>query len=249
MLDAGIKGKLAVYFFPEPSSTPTSSAMRSTIGWKRTSRSHSDARSNEPYIAVTVLPGQKPIDLEVEASGQVGVALLQAKAGPAALPSWMKDGFAKALLMRGDPRSFATDRATVKKLLYDTKVKPSKYKAADIWAPGSDMEKRLISASLTEYLAFGPDSGKLGKILGGLRADENGANPTFEAALKSADMTPDALDKAWKKWADGNRIVSRLVGNPNGRCFIPSTRVISHIKPPRPGERSRFDWAPPALEK
>lgn len=200
MLESPPKGKLAVYFFPERKQY--ADFVRDVLNDRieKDERSHSDARSNEPYVAVTVLPGSKPTDLEIEAAGQTAAALLQAKAGPSVLPAWMKEGFAKAVLMRYDPKSYANERATVRRLLYETKVKPGKYKAADVWSPGGEADKRLLAASLMDYLVFGLESAKFAKILSGLRADEAGANPSFQTALMSADTTVEALDKGWKKW-------------------------------------------------
>jgi hypothetical protein len=199
MLESPPKGKLAVYFFPERKQYVLFVGEVLNDRVEKDERSHVDARSNEPYVAVTVLPAEKATDLDIEASGQVAVALLQCKAGPAPLPSWMKDGLARAVQWRIDSKA-AAERATIKKWLYDTKSKPGMYKAADVWMPGGDANKRLLAASMMDYFVFGSGAASLPKILGGLREDENGGKPTFEAALKSADLTPETLDKAWKKW-------------------------------------------------
>jgi hypothetical protein len=200
MTDSPPKGKLTIYFFPERKQYILFvGEVQSGERVDKDERSHMDARGNDPYVAVTVLPGEKPIDLEAEASAQVPVALLQCKAGPATLPYWMKEGFARATQMRNDPK-LAGERAKLRKMLYETKVNPSKYKAADAWAPGAEPEKKLLAAGVMDYFAYGPGAAALPKLLGGLRDEGTGAPPKFDEALKSADLDADKLDKALKKY-------------------------------------------------
>ena len=194
------KGKLAIYFFADRKQFSAFVNEVLTEKLERDERTHIDARGNEPFVAVSVLPGEKPIDLDAEASRQVGVALLLAKAGPALMPSWMQDGFARALQTRSNPQLAAADKAAVRKLIVvDPKTKASKFQVWDIWGSAQGAERKVLAASFMEYLLFGPDQTKFKKIVEALRPDDT-LKPTFETALKAAEIAPDALDKAWKKW-------------------------------------------------
>jgi hypothetical protein len=198
MTDNPPKGKVAVYFFAERSRYVLFVGELLNDRVSKDDRGHADGRSDTPYVAVTVLPGDKPTDLDVEACSQIAGALLQNKAGPAVLPSWMKDGFAKAIQMRSAGSAAATERAMLRKWLAWTKDKPSKYTVSDVWA-GGGADKKLLSASLMEYFIYGPGSATYAKIVGGL-IPQNGQKTTVAAALTMAEIKVDDLDKAWKKW-------------------------------------------------
>ena len=117
------------------------------------------------------------------------------------MPSWMQDGFARVLQTRASPQLAAAERAAVRKLIViDPKTKASKVQVWDIWGSAANAEKKLLAASFMEYLLFGPDQTKFKKIVDGLRPSDEVLKPTIDSALKGADITPDALDKAWKKW-------------------------------------------------
>ncbi|MCE9533101.1 MAG: hypothetical protein K8T89_18540 [Planctomycetes bacterium] len=193
------KGKLAIYFLPERKHYAAFVGVIVNDRLEKDDRSHVNGQGNEPYVAVGVLPGEKPTDLDVEASTQVAVALLFAKAGANELPAWIRLGFARAIQMRTDPK-FAGDKAAVRKLLYETKAKPGKYKVGDVWMPPLDKEKQLLAASLMEYLVFGSESSKLGQFLSNMRPVEGSPIPKADEVLKSLELPVEKLDVAWKKY-------------------------------------------------
>jgi len=190
------KGKLAVYFFPERKKYKYFVGELLNERVDNDERSHSDARAAEPYVAISVVAGEKPTDLDTEAATQIAAGLLACKAGPAMLPGWMKDGFARAMSWRLDAAAGAKDRAQIRRLVLAPKGK----KAADIWTAPLDADKKLLGASLMEYFVFGPDSAKFSKILNNFRPTDEVPNPTIANALQAVEITPDNLDKAWKKW-------------------------------------------------
>jgi hypothetical protein len=201
------KGKLAIYFFPERRKFALFVGELLSERIDKDERTIMEPRSNEPYIAVSIVAGEKPNDLDVEAANQIAVALLTCKAGPAVLPAWMKSGFAKATMWRLDTASGNKERTQVRKLLLAMKDDPAKkgakiatYKAMDIWTGTFDIEKKLLAASLMDYFVFGPDGSKFSKILGNFRPTDDVREPTFLTALMATDIKVDDLDKAWRRW-------------------------------------------------
>lgn len=193
------KAKLTVYFLPDRKQLSAFVGAVLNDRLDKGDRSQVDAVYKYPYAAISVYPGEKPIDLEAEAANQIAVALLRGKAGSNSLPQWMEDGFVKALKMRAAPLS--PDRTAIRKMLAETKTVPAKYKVADVWGPNYDKEKQLLAGSLMEFFVFGPESAKLGKILAGMRPMDGAPAPKMDAVLMSLEMPLDKLDIAWKKYA------------------------------------------------
>jgi hypothetical protein len=103
--------------------------------------------------------------------------------------------------MRMNPAAATTlkDRRDIKTVLGIL----AKFKAADVWAPPAEIdakEKQLIAASLTEYLVFGPESAKLGKLLSSFRGGEGDQPVPVTEALAAAGIAVDKLDSSWKRW-------------------------------------------------
>src|SRR5262249_44976453 len=146
-----------------------------------------DVKADVPFIAVAPRRGEKAPNLESIAGAEVCRALLAKKGGNARLTEWMKDGFARAVAMRLNPGSAATDRAAVRrlapKLAKTAKVMPVVDKA---WS-GTGKDKDLIAASLMDFLTFGAGSEKFGTLLSALIPSDAIASPTFADALKGAD--------------------------------------------------------------
>jgi len=189
------KGKIAVYFFPERKGYSLFIGDLLNERPEKDNRGHADTRSDTPWVAVTVPPGGKPTDLEIEASNQIAGALLQNKAGSTVLLTWMKEGFAKSIQMRSTGAT--AERAKLRAWLGPK----GKYKVGDAWGPNAGEDRRLLAASLMEYFIFGSGNASYTKIVSGLApADGNQQRPTFDAALTSAEIKMEELDKAWKKW-------------------------------------------------
>jgi len=196
MTDNPPKGKVAVYFLTERKlySAFVSDVLKEQI--ERDERAHVSAVGIEPFIVVSVLPGEKPTDLDVEALNQVAIVLLQAKAGVARLPYWMEEGFARAVKWRTTPAVGTAERAKAKLLL----TGKGKFKAADAWLATTDKDRPLVAAALMDYLTYGPGSANLGKLLAGFRVPEDEKAPGIDAVLMGVDLTPEKLDAALKKW-------------------------------------------------
>jgi hypothetical protein len=70
------KGKLAIYFFPERKKFALFVSELLSERIEKDERSVMDPRAPVPYIAISVVAGEKPNDLDVEAANQIAGALL-----------------------------------------------------------------------------------------------------------------------------------------------------------------------------
>lgn len=160
----------------------------------------SDVRADVPYIAVAPRRGEKSPSFETIVGTEISRAVLAKKGGNARLAEWMKDGFARAVAMRLNPSSAATDRSAVRRMAprvpKGAKVTP----VADRAWSGTGKEKDLVAASLMDYLTFGSGSEKFGTMLSALIPTETIPEPTFADALKAADWMVEDLDRAWRDW-------------------------------------------------
>ncbi len=192
MTDNPPAGKVAVYLFPErkPFALFVGEVLNERLD--KNERSHVDGRRKEPFVAISVFPGDKPTDLDAEASKQVAIALLQAKGGTPTLPGWVQEGFARAMKMRTDPGKTAADRTWIRSNYRQAKV-------SDAWA-SADKSNQLVATSVMEYFVFGPGAPKLTKFLSAFRQIEGDPKPTVDAALTAVDLTPEKLEAAWKKF-------------------------------------------------
>jgi hypothetical protein len=193
------KGRVTVYFFPERKHYTLLVGELVNERVDKDERGHADASGDTPYVAVTVVPGGKPTDLDVEAGIQITGLLLQSKARASQLTTWMKEGFAKAIQMRSAGVSANGDRAKLKAWLTGTKDKPAKYKVSDVWSASEAADRKLLAGSLMEYFIFGSGAATYSKIVSGLVPDGQ-RKPTIEIALTAAELKVEDLDAAWKKW-------------------------------------------------
>jgi hypothetical protein len=197
MTDNPPAGKVAVYFFPERKPYGLFVGEIANERLERDNRSHVDGRRKEPFVAVSILPGEKPTDLDVEAVKQIGIVLLQAKGSTPTLPGWVQDGFARAMKMRTDPAKTGADRAWIRGNF-------RKYMVSDAWS-STDKDNQLLAASVMEYFVFGPGAPKLAKFLAAFRQNEGDPKPTVDGALAAADLTVEKFDAAWKKWVQSGK--------------------------------------------
>ena len=137
-------------------------------------------------------------------------AVLAKKGGNARLSEWMKDGFARAVAWRNDPRSASADRAAVVRLAPRL---PKGAKAANpavekAWT-GTGREKDLIAASLMDYLTFGPGNEKFGSLVSSMIPTAGIDAPTFEDALRAIEWMVDDLDRSWREWVAKGSLVAK----------------------------------------
>lgn len=200
------KGKLNIFVLAERSSY---TAFVRTIEQRRVLPDEDysiSVRTEPPHVAFSLNGKETPAQLEAEIGGRITLAMLMARAGPTAdLPSWMKDGFARAIRMRLDPSWGATERAAIRRLMVDPKVLTKTSMPAKLAHLSNDerepKDRDRLATSMMEYLVYGPDGAKVSGLLTAFRPSEEVPRPTFEGVLKAMEKTPEAVEKAWKKWA------------------------------------------------
>jgi hypothetical protein len=159
-----------------------------------------DVRQDDPYVAVAPARGVRNANFEALAAAEMCRAVLARKGGNARLPEWMKDGFARAVQMRADPRSVGADRSAVARLAPRIPKGGKATPVADKAWMGMGKEKDLVAASLMDFLTFGPGSEKLTSLLSAMVPSAANDEPSFAAALASAEWMLEDLDRAWREW-------------------------------------------------
>jgi len=199
------KGKLNIFVMTERTSY---TAFVRTIEQRRLGpdeESTASIRTEPPHVAFSLTGKETPAQIEAEIGGKITLAMLMARAGPTAdLPSWMKDGFSRAIRMRLDPTWGASERVAIRRLMFEAKGTAKTSMPAKIAHLSNDerdpKDRDRLATSMMEYLVYGPDGAKVASVLTAFRPSEEVPKPTFELVLKGMEKTPDAVEKAWKKW-------------------------------------------------
>jgi hypothetical protein len=163
-----------------------------------------DLRSDVPAVIDSVDAGEKATDAEIRADAAtiVAAALLAKKAGTGTpLPEWLLLGFGRTIAVRseGGPKLSAY-RTKVKAAVLGSKAQPIPARVSDVWNGQKGKDSDLVSASLAEYLAFGPEAEKFPKLLSALKPSDTQPMPTVATALTNLEWTSDALEIGWKQW-------------------------------------------------
>ena len=66
-------------------------------------------------------------------------------------------------------------------------------------------EATVLSASLTDFLAYGPGKSVFPKLLEGFRPNESGAPKSFGEALLAAELQPMTVNDSWRRWVPSPR--------------------------------------------
>src|SRR5262245_16542682 len=145
-----------------------------------------DVRRDDPYVAVSARRGDRNPNFEQLAAGEICRAVLAKKGGNSRLSEWMKDGFARAVAWRSDPRTAGMDRAAVSRLAprLPKGAKPPMPAVEKAWS-GMGREKELVAASLMDFLTFGPGSDKLTGLLSAMVPTAGIDEPSFADALRA----------------------------------------------------------------
>jgi hypothetical protein len=159
-----------------------------------------DVRRDDPYVAVAPNRGARTPNFEALASAEICRAVLAKKGGNARLPDWMKDGFARAVQMRADPRTAGGDRSAVSRLAPRIPKGGKATPVADKAWMGMGKEKDLVAASLMDFLTFGPGSEKFGSVLSAMIPADGAEAPSFGEALMRSEWMLEDLDRAWRDW-------------------------------------------------
>lgn len=204
--DALWSGKLTVYVFADGG---TFASFARQVEQRRPDKQAwygLNHRAEPPYVAVGPEPGEKQTDADVQADAAavVGAAVLSRKAAATPsnpLPEWLSIGFGRAAHARAAGGTRLADyRKMTKAAVIGTKTKPALTRVQDVLDGVKGKDSEWVSASLAEYLAFGPEAGKFSTFLGGFKGSDNNQSPTVADAMAAAEWKPDWMDGAWKKW-------------------------------------------------
>jgi hypothetical protein len=199
-------GKLTAFYLPERRDF---TAMKRTLvpdNSEKRSNSLVRVRGTEPFILIGADQGVKQTDAEIiaELGETVAEAMLDHKAGvnPGTfdLPSWFRNGFGKAMILRADGNAAKLNTHRNKVKLLFAKANLAKFKASDSWAGTSSKDSETLNTSLVEYFLFGMEAGKFDRFILGMKPNEQGNLPSIDQALEGLELKADTLDAGWKAW-------------------------------------------------
>ncbi|MBA4065545.1 MAG: hypothetical protein C0501_17885 [Isosphaera sp.] len=197
------KGKLTVYYLPDGSDFK---GFFRNVVMDQPGGTYYSLRGDEPFL---VDPADVPAkateaDQFAAAAAVVAGAVLKGKAGTAALPDWLTDGFGRVAAARAEglaSKRYQAYKAASRALAFGPKGgKPPA--VTELWAETKPAGAEVLAASFADYLAFGPGAANFPKLVAGFRPDENGNTPAPAAAFEAAGWKDlGMLDAAWRKWA------------------------------------------------
>ncbi len=197
-----VKGKLAVYVFPE--SRDFKSFMRSVL-MVQPDGVHFALRSDEPAVIDPVALSGKATeaDLVHNTASVVSEAFLLSRAGTAKLPSWLSEGFGRVTALRVEgvnSKRYQAYKSQAKAAV--TGVRTGKPPALmDLWAESRPANADLLANSFAEFLAYSPVSKDFSRVVAGFRPNENGDAPSVPQAFEAAGWKElPMLEAAWRKW-------------------------------------------------
>jgi hypothetical protein len=137
--------------------------------------------------------------VEGQAGEQLAAALLARKAGAKVpLPGWFVSGFGRATFYRARPNDKIVGEERRKAALLVRKG----HTAQEVW--GSTLEAEdapVLSASLADFLAYGPGQSKFVALVEAFRPGENEEKKTTEQALQGVMLMADRINTRWREWA------------------------------------------------
>jgi hypothetical protein len=163
-------------------------------------------RGDEPGVTVSLASSTKFSEaaLREETGKTIAAAVLDMKAGapavPFSLPTWLQDGFARAMQYKTEPTGKAAQAHRTKVAALFTKAKIATFTASDTWADAKNTNTATLQTSLVEYMVFGPEAAKFEKVLNGFKPSDENRDPNSMTALTGAEWKPEDLDVVWKKW-------------------------------------------------
>ncbi len=160
-----------------------------------------DVKGDVTKVVVSPRRGDRNPKFEQLAGDEVCRALLARKAGPAAkLTEWMKDGFAKAVTWRLDPKTASTERGTARRLAPPVGKNWKGMCVVEMAWSGSGKDKDAIAATLMDFFTFGAGADKLPSVLGALLPSDAVAEPKFDGAIAATGWKVEELEYAWRDW-------------------------------------------------
>jgi len=197
-------GKLTVYVFSDTRQYKSFALQAFKRQPPKQESFFSDTKGDVPYVLDGAVLGEKPTDVQIatEASSLVAAAVLVRQVGSLMdkTPTWLQLGFGQAAYLRADGNAAKLTAHKAKLRAMYTKNQGQSFKVANVTGDQATADAELLSVSLAEYLAFGPNAAKFPMILGALKPSDDQPNPTFDTALAAADWKWMDLETAWQKW-------------------------------------------------
>lgn len=197
--DAPWKGKLAVYLLEQPEQID---AFIRRIEKRRTDGGEKgtfQAEDDKLHAAAAPPRDKDDVAVDAQAAQQVASALLMRKAGVKTIvPYWLTNGFGRATHYRVAPgsRVVIAERQAAARL-----TKSNMRTAAEIWSGAAKGEEgEVLSASLSDFLAYGPGRAKFPAFVEAFKPEENVEKKTTEQALETAGLKADVISTRWKTW-------------------------------------------------
>ena len=158
-----------------------------------------DVRRDDPFVAVSARRGDKNPNFECWRATRSAGPCWRRRAATPGCREWMKDGFARAVAWRVNPRSARADRSAVVRLAPRLRRGPRQTPVVDKAWTGTGEEKDLIAASLMDFLTFGPGAES---SAASSAPDPDGRDRCADVRgrLTSADWMVEDLDRAWREW-------------------------------------------------
>lgn len=192
--------KISILAFPDPDAYKTyvRSVLKRPAGDEL---SAIDLKATIPVAAVSARRNDKDPKFHELLGEDLVFSLLDRKGGNARLPSWMKNGFYRAVVVRADPKIQAPERAVARK--YVGRPLPKNSNAPTVlqnaWMTSKDGS--AIAMSMMDWLTFGTGIDKLEVILGLLVPPEGRDEArTLPEALQANEMKLEEFDRPWREW-------------------------------------------------
>ncbi len=191
-------GKIAVFVFPERGHYTSFLRVMEARRAEEDENGTFHADDERLYAAATTPASKLELPLEAAAAEQIAAAMALRKGG-GQVPTWVVAAFGRATALRAGPaRDLGVEHRRALAILA-LRQRTVKDVAAGSFAPEENV---VLRASLLEYLAYSGRSSKFLPFLAGFKGPDDNTS-TFDAALKAAGITSDALDKVWQQWLRG----------------------------------------------
>ena len=198
--------KLVVFIVPDRK--PYANLVQAIDG-KRPDQSETyevKARGDVPFVSIGTGIGEKPTDADIAnaAACWTAAAVLNKKLGtdPGAfdLPEWAQLGYGKiaTLRMEGNAAKLTAFRTKAKSLVNGKLRGPVSIK--DAWSGSKGKDHETLVTSVVDFLAFGPDPERFGKLALGFKKSDDNRDPSIDRILQSLEWKWDTLDAEWKTY-------------------------------------------------
>jgi hypothetical protein len=157
-----------------------------------------------PFVALSVVVGDKPTDADLASAVAAGTAsavlnkAVFASPGTLDIPEWALAGFGKIVALKAENNvpKLTAYRAKAKALAAGRTR--GAVKLADVWSGTKGKDSDVFGASVVDLLTSGPDPKRFLTIVHGFQKSDQNPSRTIEGILTVLDLPADKLDAEWK---------------------------------------------------